>query len=111
MGQIDSALTCYQKSALLIERDPIRENILHQAYVRMWIAELLQAREQFEIAYAFFRAAHVRWELVSTLEASKARARYEQIEAKFPNYGRMQSATIERLSRDWILGRSFDARG
>src|SRR5581483_4157131 len=35
MGQIESALVCYQKSALLLERGPERENVGHRAFARM----------------------------------------------------------------------------
>jgi tetratricopeptide (TPR) repeat protein len=73
MGQIDSALVCYQKSALLIEQDPISELVLHEAYIRTWIAELLEAREEFKLAYVFFRAALRRWDLASPPQAIRTR--------------------------------------
>ena len=111
MGQIDGALVCYQKSALLIEQNPISENVLHQAYIRTWIAELLEAREQLNLAYVFFRAAHRKWELASPPRAIQIRFRCQQIEARSVDYAKIDDWTVEKLCRDWILGRSLDARG
>jgi tetratricopeptide (TPR) repeat protein len=110
MGQIDSALVCYQKSALLIEQDPISENVVHAAYIRTWIAELLEARGQFKLAYVFFRAAQRKWELASPPRAATARLRCEQIAAQFAAYRHIDDSTVEKTCRDWILGRSLDAR-
>jgi len=109
MGQIDSALVCYQKCALLIEQDPIRDNVVHQAYIRTWIAELLEAREHFKLAYVFFRTAHRKWEHASPPQAVRTRLRCEQIEAQFADYQKIDDLTVERMCRDWVLGRSLDA--
>jgi tetratricopeptide (TPR) repeat protein len=110
MGQIDSALVCYQKSALLIERDPIRENVAHQAYIRTWIGELLEARKQFKLAYVFFRAAHRKWEVISPQQAIRTRLRSEQLETRYADYRDLTDLTVEKICRNWILGRSMDAR-
>ncbi len=34
MGQIESALTCYQKSALLLEKNPQYEHVMNQGYIK-----------------------------------------------------------------------------
>lgn len=60
MGQIDSALVCYQKSALLLEKYEV-EGILKQGFIRRWIGELLIAKGQYTLGAYFLEAARLRW--------------------------------------------------
>ena len=71
MGQVDAALICYQKSALLIEKAPDMEHAMNQGYIRTWIGELLVGRGQPRLAEIFFRAAYLKWQNVAPLKASK----------------------------------------
>jgi tetratricopeptide (TPR) repeat protein len=48
MGQVDSALACYQKSALLLERARV-QHAMNQGFIRAWVAELLVARQQITL--------------------------------------------------------------
>ena len=53
MGQTKGALTCYQKSALLLEKSAGRDQVLNQGYVRWWIGELLLARGSEKTCFEF----------------------------------------------------------
>src|SRR5262249_8668622 len=80
MGQTDEALVCYQKSALLIEKNPILENVLDQGFIRLWIAELLVGRRQFWLASNFFRAAQLKWRDTAPPRAEKVKLFLDEIE-------------------------------
>jgi tetratricopeptide (TPR) repeat protein len=110
MGQIDAALVCYQKSALLIERDPIREHLLNQGYIRAWIGELLAARELYRLGYVFFRAAYLKWEQIAPPKALKVLQLSREIEARIGDAALPDNREVENICVDWILGRSLDSQ-
>lgn len=71
MGQIDSALICYVKSASLIDTE-FRENITeNQGYIRQWIGELLLQKGQKQAALHFYIAALEKWRVVSPPKAAR----------------------------------------
>jgi tetratricopeptide (TPR) repeat protein len=110
MGQIDPALACYQKSALLIEKDPQHEHVINQGYIRRWIGEVLIARNQFKLADAFLEAARLKWEQVSPPRAVQVALLRQQIEDQIPSsVEKFVSNDVERLFQDWISGRYMDA--
>jgi tetratricopeptide (TPR) repeat protein len=107
MGQIDSALVCYQKSALIMERDPVGEHVLNQAYIRTWIGELLIGRGEYGVASMFLKAALRRWEHVAPPKSESVSAMLRQID----NRSGTALATYEQAEKiclDWILGRDID---
>lgn len=108
MGQIESALVCYQKSALLIERNPATESVMNQGYIRTWIGELLMGREEFRLAYVFLRAANRRWQQVAPPKEASVAALLKQIEARVGGPLHIKDEEAEKLCRDWILGRDVD---
>jgi tetratricopeptide (TPR) repeat protein len=110
MGQVEGALVCYQKSALLIEKDPKWEHVLNQGFVRQWIGELLVARSQFRLAGVFFRAAHQKWEHVSPPRAAKAKLLSQEIELRISREPSTENRDVELICLDWIMGRSIDAQ-
>jgi tetratricopeptide (TPR) repeat protein len=107
MGQIDSALVCYQKSALIMERDPVGEHVMNQAYIRTWIGELLIGRGEYGAASMFLKAALWRWEHVAPPKAEVVSALLRQIDdrwgAKLVTYEQAEGVCL-----DWILGRDID---
>ena len=108
MGQIEPALVCYQKSALIIEKDPGHEHVLNQGYIRLWVGELLVAREAESLAHTFFRAAFLKWQDAYPLRAAAVKQFAEQIKLRLtapPN----RDENVERTCLDWILGRRVDA--
>ncbi len=109
MGQIDSALICYQKSALLIEKDSRREHFLHQGYIRAWIGELLFGRGQLRLAEVFYRAACLKWEKVFPEMAAKLSVIGEEIRKQTQSSARVADLELENIIRDWILGRDVDS--
>jgi hypothetical protein len=108
MGQINSALVCYQKSALLLERNPKSEHVLNQGFARAWIGELLVAREQFRLADVFFRAAYRKWEHISPPRAAGVLQLSGQVRTRFVGPDRRDDDELEKVCFDWILGRSLD---
>jgi tetratricopeptide (TPR) repeat protein len=107
MGQIDSALVCYQKSALLIEKDSRREHVLNQGYIRAWIGELLFGRAQYRIAEVFYRAAYSKWERIFPERASKLLVIIQEIRKRNSQFPRIPDVELEKYCRDWILGRNM----
>jgi tetratricopeptide (TPR) repeat protein len=107
MGQIRPALICYQKSALLIERDPNREHVLNQGYIRAWVGELLLARNELRLAYAFFRAARVKWEQVSPPRSLRMLQMSSDIQKRVPRAAEMDDRGVERLFLDWVAGENL----
>jgi hypothetical protein len=109
MGQIDSALVCYQKSALLLERST-KEHVVNQGFIRAWIAELLVARQRIKLAYVFFRAAYIKWHQTAPPRAAQMHAMAAQFASRAGGATEMDDAAIESLVIDWILGQEVDSR-
>lgn len=107
MGQIDSALICYQKSALLLEKAS-RQHIVNQGYIRAWIAELLIGREQFTLAYIFLRAAYLKWEQASPPKAIRVHQLELGVRERIKDPAKIDSLAVEGICRDWILGKNLD---
>ena len=108
MGQIESALICYQKSALLIERNPRTENVINQGYIRTWIGELLLGHEEFITAYIFLWEAARRWQQVAPPKVTSVASLIKQIEPRLGGPVEIQDGDAEDLCRDWILGRELN---
>jgi tetratricopeptide (TPR) repeat protein len=109
MGQVDSALICYQKAALLIEKNPKHEHIVNQGYARRWIGELLLAQKQNRLAAIFLEAARLKWEKVSPPMERTIRQLQNHLGADLPPVRGMSEYSIERTCLDWISGRLADA--
>lgn len=104
MGQIESALICYQKSAILIERNSSSENAMNKGYVRLWIGELLMAREEFDLAYAFLRSAFLLWKEVSPPKAAMAGKSINDIDNHPAGYKQAPDGQVEKMCVRWIVG-------
>jgi len=110
MGQIDDALVCYQKSALLIEKDVRMEHYLNQGFIRAWIGELLMARGQFRLAEAFLLAAGLKWQKVSSPRAAGVRKMVKEVRARIPESRWISERESEKICLEWILGRTRDSQ-
>lgn len=106
MGQIEGALICYQKSALLLEKNPKGEHVLNQGFVRCWIGELLIGKQQPQLAYAFFRAAFLKWEQVSPHRAEHVLRLADHVKDRVPTGTELADRDVEKICVDWIFGRS-----
>ena len=71
MGQVDTALVCYNKSAFAVEEENETDHLENQAYIRQWIGELLLMRGEEDAGKLFLKAAHSKWEIVSPPRAEK----------------------------------------
>jgi hypothetical protein len=107
MGQIDSALACYQKSALLLEKAQ-RQHIVNQGYIRAWVAELLIGRNQVTLAYIFLRAAYLRWQQTSPPKAARVQQLGAGIRNRIKDIHKIDSLAVESVWHDWILGNNLD---
>lgn len=108
MGQIDSALVCYQKSALLIEQKTNLEHVLNQGFIRYWIGEILVAREELRLAGAFLRAAYLKWREVCPPRASQVDAFFKQTRSRIDGPPYPEDMDVEKICLDWILGRRVE---
>ncbi len=109
MGQVDSALICYQKSAILIEKDAEGAHIPNQGYIRRWIGELLHARKQYRLAALFLEAARRKWEQVSPPRTREIANLQHQLFGHLPKLTESDSVNTERIFLDWISGTIIDA--
>jgi tetratricopeptide (TPR) repeat protein len=108
MGQVEEALVCYQKSALLLEKAR-HEHVLNQGHIRAWIAELLVARKQTRLAYAFYKAAYIKWRETSPPRASRAEQSALPLRHRIGDFSHRLDEAAETICRDWILGKHVDA--
>jgi hypothetical protein len=109
MGQADKALICYQKSALLLEKAP-SEHYVNQGFIRAWIGELLLARKEVKLAYAFYRAAYLKWEQTAPLRAAQLGLTIDQLRKTLKTSGTLDDVLVRRICLDWILGKYVDTR-
>jgi tetratricopeptide (TPR) repeat protein len=108
LGQIDSALICYQKSAFRIEQKTNSEHVLNQGFIRAWIGELLLTREQFKLAAIFLRAAYLKWLDVSPPRANSILRMFEQAKSRIKNPSELDDTRVEKICIDWIMGKQMD---
>jgi tetratricopeptide (TPR) repeat protein len=109
MGQVDSALACYQKSALLLERARV-EHVINQGYIRSWVAELLVARQQITLAYVFYRAAYLKWHQAAPPRANRVKELAQQFRDRVKESIELEDSTVDGVWVDWTLGENVDAK-
>ena len=85
LGRLDEALTCYVKSARLLEESQNNEDlIINKGYIRSWIAELQVRQEGFDLAAASYRAAMHMWDDSSPPRSAQAKDKLETLVAEHP---------------------------
>ena len=99
MGQIDSALTCYAKSARLIEKEYGDGDLENQAYIRQWIGELFLVKGERAVALHFLVAAIEKWSIVSPPKAARVG---KTIEAEFGEEPVPSGDVAEKFALRWI---------
>jgi tetratricopeptide (TPR) repeat protein len=109
MGQIEAALVCYQKSALLIERSSNLGNVMNKGYARMWIGELLSGRGELATACAFLRSALRIWEQVAPTKTTSALRLLEKLQSRMGKPPILKDTDVEKICIDWIVGSSVKA--
>jgi tetratricopeptide (TPR) repeat protein len=109
MGQVDSALVCYQKSALLLEKARV-EHVVNQGFIRAWVAELLVARQQITLAYVFFRAAYLKWRQTAPPRAAQVKETAQQFKNRVSDSIDINDLSVEAVWIKWTLGENLDAR-
>jgi len=81
MQRTDDALSCYRKCASLLEQaahDPTQR--LNQGYIRLWIADALQAKGSIRLAAIFYRAAQEKWARYSPPRSLEAATRLNEMQ-------------------------------
>ena len=104
MGQIEGALICYQKSAILMERHLL--SATNKAYARTWIGELLAARGDAELAQAFLSSALRLWEKAAPPKTMAVVHALRELQRRFPEVVRANDRDAEKICLDWILGKA-----
>ncbi len=104
MGQIESALVCFQKSAVIVEKAQEGAHVGHQGYIRTWIGEILAAKGEFRLAAVFFRAARAKWEQVSPPKVSIVSMLEQELADRLGGW-KVEDDKAERICLDWIRGK------
>jgi len=101
MGQIDTALICYRKSARAVEQENDTDHLENQAYIRQWIGELLLLRHEKDAAKIFLKSSHAKWSIVSPPKAAKVARSFEKA---FPHddLDQLSEAACEQFALSWI---------
>ena len=101
MGQIDPALICYRKSALLLqrERNPHVEN---RGFIRSWMGELIIAKSDFCSAKAFLQAAKSKWRMVAPQRVIRLDEKLKEIEDQTHDCQPLSNSNSERYALAWI---------
>ena len=107
MGQTESALICYQKSALLIEKNERTHHILNQGYIRRWIGELLIARGQRRLGSVFLEAARQKWEKVSPVRETQLRDLQQHLSSSIFEVNETEEE-LENIFHSWVMGDYLD---
>ena len=77
--RMEEALSCYIKSAQLLEEDRSASAHLNRGYIRLWIADLLASKGELEVAAASYRAAVCTWTDSSPPRAEDAERKLRQL--------------------------------
>jgi tetratricopeptide (TPR) repeat protein len=109
MGQVDTALICYQKSALLLEKARV-EHVINQGFIRAWVAELLVARQQITLAFVFFRAAYLKWQQTAPLRAAQVKEIAQQFKDRINDSAEIDDSSVEGIWIGWTLGENLDEK-
>jgi tetratricopeptide (TPR) repeat protein len=110
MGQIDPALICYRKSAILLEKDQSLNNTENKAFARKWIGELLIIKSQFCLAKTFLDASKLKWEIVSPPRVAETDRILNSIREKTSDCDELIGEDLERFCIAWIFGRESEFR-
>jgi len=104
MGQIDPALVCYKKSALLLQKTRT-QHAENQGFIRSWIGQLLLAKGEFCPAKFFLEAAIHKWTPVCPRRADSLLKLLAQITPQTSSCQNLSPSNAERYALAWIHGR------
>ena len=105
MGQLDQALVCYQKSAILIEKTVQQNHVYNQGFIRKWLGEVLAARGQSTLGGVFLRAAYLKWKETSPPRANEVMSMYREVEARCSTLSEIGDQEAESTCLNWIFGK------
>jgi len=110
MKRKNDAISCYKKSAYLLERSTSEPNLqLNRGYARQWIGETLEEMSQAREALIFYRAAHLIWEKVSPVRAGEAERNATRLCTEHPELNdlrkNLDSDKLEEACLRWLAGK------
>lgn len=108
MGQVDTALVCYRKSALLIEKDEAGRAVSNRGYVRQWIGEVFATKNALADAAKFLKAAMKIWEMTSPVRESRLMALVASRPELAIKVAETDEVESERYCVAWFFGRESD---
>jgi tetratricopeptide (TPR) repeat protein len=104
MGDAERALTCFRKSAAILENDDSLDRLNNQAFAREWIADAFASLNNREMAYIFYTDAEV---MLRSTAPARARRIQAAINNLFPNEvpSHITESAAKRRVSNWIDGR------
>ncbi|HMG04513.1 MAG TPA: NB-ARC domain-containing protein, partial [Chthoniobacterales bacterium] len=84
-GDHQSALECLRKSARLLDDEISSNTLMNNGWAAFWIGEILEAKNQFEPAFAAFRRAAAKWKTVSPARSREATQAAERVREELPS--------------------------
>ncbi len=100
LDRLDEALVCFKKSITLLEHDTTLHSKSNRAYARKWIAEILEAQGEKEVAEAFLVDA-IR--VLAPSAPSRVRELCVQLDRlRSPNPKVLSEAAATRVVAGWI---------
>ncbi len=85
--RLEEALSCYVKSATILEESRAHSARLNKGYIRYWIGEILERQREFEQAAASYRAAVCMWHDSSPRRAGQASGQIQNLVKEHPQLG------------------------
>jgi tetratricopeptide (TPR) repeat protein len=107
MGQIEPALVCYRKSAMLLQNVG-NTHVENQGFIRYWIGQLLIAKGDFCTAKHFLDAAKLKWILVAPVRISEVDDALSRTAGYLGQCPSLDDRNTERFCIAWIFGRERD---
>ncbi|MFZ6179991.1 metallophosphoesterase [Nannocystis pusilla] len=109
---VQKALVCYRKSALLLEESKAQESSVNRGWARLWIAEALERQGEVEEAFRFYKDAQYVWSKSLPLRAEQAGLAAERlVEHVRAGQGatslHMNEVMIEDCCLRWIRSANF----
>lgn len=99
MGQINQAMICYKKSALVIEDEITAASLANKGYIRQWVGEMAYSKGDRRLASACFSAAAVCWELIAPPKAEILERRFHGTD--YDGLVPVARDTAERIFAAW----------
>ena len=109
LERFDEALSCYIKSAKLLQSGRTRQDYQNRGYIRLWIGQLLRDGGELELAAACLRAAICIWDEVSPPRSLPVREELENLGSKHAELAVFideEDWRVEGIFSNWLENRN-----